>query len=210
MSMPQRLSAQNVGYSIVMALACLIAYLITTTVLNSAVVKDDDVLGGMWAAVAAAFVFRESSSDGVAAGASRLAATFVSIALCFAYLWFFRASPVGIAIVLAAGTLVMFLLNRPGEVITTAITTIVVIAVAIMSPADAWTQPLLRLGRYPHRYRRGCLVQRGRSVRVSHCCRQLLGCRGQVRSGPIRRHCADGASRHRECAHGVCPRTATR
>jgi uncharacterized membrane protein YccC len=128
-----------------MALACLIAYLIMTTVLNPIVVRDNDVLGGMWAAVAAAFVFRESNSDTMAAGASRLAATFVSFALCFAYLWFFRASPAGIAIVLAAGTLVMFLLNRPGEIITTAITTIVVMAVAILSPADAWTQPLLRL-----------------------------------------------------------------
>jgi uncharacterized membrane protein YgaE (UPF0421/DUF939 family) len=81
----------------------------------------------------------------VAAGASRLAATCVSFALCFAYLWFFRASPAGIAIVLAVGTLVMFILNRSGEIITTAITTIVVMAVSILSPTDAWIQPLLRL-----------------------------------------------------------------
>jgi uncharacterized membrane protein YgaE (UPF0421/DUF939 family) len=128
-----------------MALACLISYLIMRTGLHSVVGKDDDVLGGMWAAVATAFVFREVNSDSVAAGASRLAATCVSFALCLVYLSFFRATPAGIAIVLAAGTLVMFLLNRPGEIITTAITSIVVMAVAVLSPADAWTQPLLRL-----------------------------------------------------------------
>jgi uncharacterized membrane protein YgaE (UPF0421/DUF939 family) len=129
-----------------MALACLISYLIMTTFLNPIVAKDDDVLGGMWAAIAAAFVFRESNSDSVAAGVSRLAATCVSIALCFAYLWFFPATPAAIAVVLAAGTLVMFLLNRPGEIVTTAITTIVVMAVAILGATDAWLQPLLRLG----------------------------------------------------------------
>ena len=145
MSVVQGLSARNVGYSIAMAVACLISYLIMTNVLGSVVARDNDVLGGMWAAVAAAFVFRESNSEALAAGASRLAATCVSFALCFAYLWFFRPIPAGMAIVLAAGTLVMFLLNRPGEIITTAITTIVVMAVAILSPADAWIQPLLRL-----------------------------------------------------------------
>lgn len=144
-SMTQRLSARNVGYSIAMAVACLISYLIMTTVLSSVVARDNDVLGGMWAAAAAAFVFRESTSDSMAAGASRLAATCVSFALCLAYLRFFRATPVGLALVLAAGTLVMFLLNRPSEIVTTAITTIVVIAVSILSPTDAWAQPLLRL-----------------------------------------------------------------
>jgi uncharacterized membrane protein YgaE (UPF0421/DUF939 family) len=143
--MTQGLSARNVGYSIAMALACLISYLIMTTVLNPAVIRNNDVLGGMWAAIAAAFVFRESNSGALAAGASRLAATCVSFALCFVYLGFFPATPAGIAIVLAVGTPVMFLLNRPGEIITTAITTIVVIAVAIASPANAWAQPLLRL-----------------------------------------------------------------
>jgi uncharacterized membrane protein YgaE (UPF0421/DUF939 family) len=141
----QRLSARHVGYSIAMAVACSISYLLMTSVLGSVVARDNDVLGGMWAAVAAAFVFRESNFDSVAAGASRLAATCVSFALCFAYLCFFRAAPAGIAMVLAVGTLVMFILNRSGEIITTAITTIVVMAVSVLSPADAWIQPLLRL-----------------------------------------------------------------
>jgi hypothetical protein len=76
--MTPRLSARNVGYSIAMAVACLISYLIMTTVLSSVVARDNDVLGGMWAAAAAAFVFRESSSDSMAAGASRFAANCVA------------------------------------------------------------------------------------------------------------------------------------
>jgi hypothetical protein len=39
----------------------------------------------------------------------------------------------------------MMLLNRREDIVTTAITTIVVMVVAIMSPAHARGQPLLRL-----------------------------------------------------------------
>jgi uncharacterized membrane protein YccC len=52
---------------------------------------------------------------------------------------------VGIPILVTLGSLVMMLLNRREDIITTAITTIVVIVVAIMSPAHAQGQPLLRL-----------------------------------------------------------------
>src|SRR5258708_34569117 len=37
------------------------------------------------------------------------------------------------------------LLDRREDIITTAVTTIVVMAVALQSPIDAWQQPLLRL-----------------------------------------------------------------
>jgi hypothetical protein len=46
---------------------------------------------------------------------------------------------------LGIGTVVMTLLGRRDDIITTAITTAVVMAVAAMSPQDAWHQPLLRL-----------------------------------------------------------------
>ena len=55
-----RLSAYNIVYSIAMALACLISFWIVTHLLNTIVVRDDDLLGGMWAAVATAFVFRDT------------------------------------------------------------------------------------------------------------------------------------------------------
>jgi uncharacterized membrane protein YccC len=41
--------------------------------------------------------------------------------------------------------LVMALLGRRDDIVTVGITTVVVMVVAAMSPADAWQQPLLRL-----------------------------------------------------------------
>ena len=91
-----RLSAYNIVYSIAMALACLISFWITTRLLNSVVERDDDLLGGMWAAVATAFVFRdtgraqtlgfpETGRASLLAGVTRLVATSVSIVLCLLY-----------------------------------------------------------------------------------------------------------------------------
>jgi uncharacterized membrane protein YccC len=48
-------------------------------------------------------------------------------------------------VLLVGGTLVMVLLDRREDIIATAVTTIVVMAVAVLSPAEAWKQPLLRL-----------------------------------------------------------------
>jgi uncharacterized membrane protein YccC len=151
-----RLSAYNIVYSIAMALACLISFWIVTHLLNTIVVRDDDLLGGMWAAVATAFVFRDTGRaqtlvfpDTVrasfSAGVARLVATSVSFALCLVYLSLARPSASGMAVVLAAGTVILILLGRLDEIITTAITTIVVMVVAILNPADALNQPLLRL-----------------------------------------------------------------
>jgi uncharacterized membrane protein YccC len=114
-----------------------------THLLNPIFAKDDDILGGMWAAVASAFVFRETRFNSIAAAASRLVATFVSFVLCLAYLYVASPNAVGMAILLAVGALIMILLDRRNELITTGITTIVVMAVAMLSP-DPRTQPLLR------------------------------------------------------------------
>ena len=151
-----RLSAYNIVYSIAMALACLISFWIMTHLLNTVVVRDDDLLGGMWAAVATAFVFRDTGGTqalvfpdtaraSFSAGVARLVATSVSFALCLVYLSLARPSASGMALVLAVGTVVLILIGRRDEIITTAITTIVVIVVAILNPADAFSQPLLRL-----------------------------------------------------------------
>jgi uncharacterized membrane protein YccC len=141
----KKLSAWDIVHSIVMALACLISYTLMTKLLNVAIEGHDDLLGGMWAAVSTAFVFRDSRQHSLLAGVGRLIATAVSFALCLPYLWFIRANVAGMGILLAAGTLVMALLDRREDIITTAVTTIVVMVVAVLSPADAWKQPLLRL-----------------------------------------------------------------
>jgi uncharacterized membrane protein YccC len=128
-----------------MALACLISYTVMTKLLNVAVEGHSDLIGGMWAAVSTAFVFRDSRQHSLSAGVGRLFATSVSFALCLPYLWFLPANTAGMSILLAGGTLVMVLLDRREDIITTAVTTIVVMAVAVLSPAEACKQPLLRL-----------------------------------------------------------------
>ena len=99
----------------------------------------------MWAVAATVFVFRETRRDSFSAGMARLIATCVSFALCLIYLWFFPFTPLGMAALLGIGTLVMMLLNRRGDIVTTGITTAVVMVVAGISPLNAWHQPLLRL-----------------------------------------------------------------
>jgi uncharacterized membrane protein YccC len=132
-------------YAVDMAIACFVAYWIMTYGLSRFVDKPSDFLGGMWAVVATIFVFRETRLDSVSAGIARLIATSVSFALCLAYLWILPFTPIGMAALLGIGTVVMTLLDRRGDITTTAITTTVVMVVAAMSPQDAWQQPLLRL-----------------------------------------------------------------
>jgi uncharacterized membrane protein YccC len=145
MTTPQKPSAWDVAYSASLALACLVSYATMTKLLNAVVEGHSDLIGGMWAAVSTAFVFRDSRQKSLSAGVGRFVATCVSFALCLPYLWFFRANMAGMGVLLAAGTLVMVVLDRREDIITTAVTTIVVMVVAVVSPADAWEQPLLRL-----------------------------------------------------------------
>ena len=128
-----------------MALACLVSYAAMTELLNAVVEGRADPIGGMWAAVSTAFVFRDSRRHSLTAGAGRLIATCVSFALCLPYLWLFPANVAGMTMLLAVGTLLMMLLDRREDIITTAVTTIVVMVVALGRPVDAWQQPLLRL-----------------------------------------------------------------
>lgn len=139
------LSAHDVLYAVAMAVACFIAYRVTVDALHPLVARDNDLLGGMWAVVAAIFVFRETQADSLSAGLARLIATCVSFALCLPYLAIFPSTPLGLAMLLAIGTAVMMFLGRRGDIITTAITTAVVMVVAAMGPESAWQQPLLRL-----------------------------------------------------------------
>jgi uncharacterized membrane protein YccC len=140
-----KLSAWDVVYALNMAIACLIAYWITTHVLSRFVKRPSDLLGGMWAVVATVFVFRETRVRSLSAGFARLVATCVSFALCLFYLLLFPFTPVGMAVLIGIGTVAMALLRRRDDIVTAGITTAVVLVVAAMSPEDAWQQPLLRL-----------------------------------------------------------------
>ena len=133
--------------SIVLAVACLVSYLLTTRALSLvySVSKDDDALGGMWAVIATVFLFRDSYNKSLAAAVSRIAATLVSFALCLAYLAFLPFQPWGLAILVGLSVLVTVLIGRPQDEITSGITTAVVMVVAKLSPHDAWRQPILRL-----------------------------------------------------------------
>jgi hypothetical protein len=75
--------------------ACIISYAVMTEFLNVAVAGRADPVGGMWAAVSTAFVFRDSRQHSLTAGAGRLIATCVSFALCLPYLWLIPANVAG-------------------------------------------------------------------------------------------------------------------
>jgi uncharacterized membrane protein YgaE (UPF0421/DUF939 family) len=139
------LSLRDLLYAAGMAIATLIAYSITTNGLSSFVGQDNDLMGGMWAAVATVFVFRETRHNSWSAGIARLFATCVSFALCLCYLLIFPFSIIGMMALVAFGTVIMALLDRREGIITTAITTVVVMGVATISVDTPWHQPLLRL-----------------------------------------------------------------
>ena len=136
-----------VADSILLAVACLVSYWLTTRVLSLvySVSKGDDALGGMWAVIATVFLFRESYNKSLAAAVSRMAATLVSFALCLAYLAFLPFHPWGLALMVGLSVLVTALIGRPEDEITAGITTTVVMVAASLSPHEAWRQPILRL-----------------------------------------------------------------
>jgi uncharacterized membrane protein YccC len=141
----EKLSTWDFFYALEMAIACLISYSIVTSVLSPFVVTPDALLGGMWATAATVFVFRGTRADSLSAGIGRLVATCVSFALCLAYLVILPFHPAGLAALLGIGTLILMVLGRREDIVTTGITTTVVMIGAAMSPQNAWHQPFLRL-----------------------------------------------------------------
>src|SRR4030088_3380133 len=139
------MALRDVVYALNTAIECLITYWIMTQTLSRFVDEPSDFLGGMWAVVATVFVFRETRRQSLSAGIARLIATCVSFALCLLYLLLFPFTPVGMAALIAIGTVIIAQLGRRDDIVTVGITTAVVMVVAAMSPADAWQQPLLRL-----------------------------------------------------------------
>jgi uncharacterized membrane protein YccC len=131
----------------VLAIACLITYWLTASVLTRvySISRADDLLGGLWAVVATIFVCRDSYQQSVAAAVSRMSATAVSFVLCLVYLIFLPAYGWAVALLIGLSALAVMLIGRPGDAVTAAITTAVVMLVAAVTPRDAWEQPILRL-----------------------------------------------------------------
>ncbi|HTQ70142.1 MAG TPA: FUSC family protein [Acidocella sp.] len=116
-----------------------------TYVLSGSASSDSKYLGGMWAAIATIYVFRDTHEKSLSAGVARFIATCVSFLLCLLYLCIFPPSPVGMVVLIGVGTLVMISLGRRDDIFTTGITTAVVMVVAIMDDHATWTIPILRL-----------------------------------------------------------------
>lgn len=131
-----RLLAWDIIYAFDMAVACAISYYLITYSLRPLTDRDSDFLGGMWAVAATVFVFRESRQDSLSAGLERLTATSISFALCLLYLSVLPFTPQGMAALIGIGALVMTLLDRREDIVTTGITTAVVMVVAGMSPLN--------------------------------------------------------------------------
>jgi len=130
----------------ILALTSAASYWLVRDVLTMiySVSSSDDTLGGMWAVIATVFVYRDSYGQTAAAALSRIAATAVSFVLCLAYLLILPPSVWGMAVLIGIGALAVMLMGRPGDAVTTGITTAVVMIVALLSPHDAWEQPILR------------------------------------------------------------------
>lgn len=139
--------SQAVATGGVLAISCFISYSVITHILTRAyfVSRGDDLLGGMWAVAATIFVYRETYQQSVRSALSRMAATLLSFVLCLAYLLIFTFSPWGMAALIGISAIILTLLGRSEDIITTGITTAVVMVVAGISPQHAWIQPILRL-----------------------------------------------------------------
>src|SRR6202008_3381970 len=111
----KKFAAWDFVYAVNMAIACGISYAVITQALVRFVARPDDLLAGMWAAVATVFVFKDSRANSLSAGLDRLLATCVSVALCLAYLLIFPFTPVAMAAVVGLGTVIMALLNRRND-----------------------------------------------------------------------------------------------
>jgi len=140
-----KLSARDVVYAVDMAIACLLTYWIMASLLPRWFGWPDTPVGVLWAVISTVFVYKDSRAHSLSAGMARLTTTFVSVALCLIYLWLLPATIVGMAVLIAIGVLLMFLVGRPDEVGLTAITIAVIMIVAANDQLHPQLQPVLRL-----------------------------------------------------------------
>lgn len=134
-------------HGVTLSLSCVISYWLITHLLTRStdVSRDDNLLGGMWAAIATLFVYRFGYEQSIGAALSRVASTTVSFVLCLAYLLLFPFHLWGLAVLIGIGAVTMSMIGLPDDIITTGITTVVVMVVAAISPRQAWMQPVLRM-----------------------------------------------------------------
>lgn len=105
----------------------------------------DDLLGAMWAVIATLFVYRTSYRQSAAAALTRTVATLVGFALCLIYLSIFAFHPVGLAVLIGIGAIVLVAAGRPDDALTCGITIAVVMVLAAVSPHHAEEAALLRV-----------------------------------------------------------------
>ena len=139
------LSAWDFGYAVNLAIVALIAYALISSITPLLLNKPAEPIGILWAVISAVFVVKDTRSNSLSAGISRLIATGVSFALCLVYLLFLPANPLGMAILISIGTLLMMAAGRRDEINSVALTTAVILIIAAEHPQSAWQQPLLRL-----------------------------------------------------------------
>jgi uncharacterized membrane protein YccC len=130
----------------ILAAACLISYWLATRMLAHVYLlsRGDELIGGLWAVIATIFVLRDSYRHSMTAAVTRMAATAVSFVLCLIYLIFLPSDIWAMAALIGLSALAVTLIGRPGDALTAAITTAVIMGAAALSPHDAWRQPILR------------------------------------------------------------------
>jgi len=140
-------AAEVVVRGAVLAISCVLSFWLTTHILGGvySISRNDDLLGGMWSVVATIFVYRHSQAESAHAALSRMLATSAGFVLCLVYLLIFPFHVLGMATLIGFATILLAILRRPDDAMTTAITIAVVMVVAALSPRDAWRQPILRL-----------------------------------------------------------------
>jgi uncharacterized membrane protein YgaE (UPF0421/DUF939 family) len=142
----QRLSSWDGLYAANLAITTFITYALTASITPLLTYGEPaEPVGILWAVISAVFVFRDTRKHSLTAAMARIFATGVSFALCLAYLLLFPANALGMAVLIAIGTLLLMVTNRRDEVGLLAITTAVILIVAAQNPEIAWQQPLRRL-----------------------------------------------------------------
>jgi hypothetical protein len=146
-----RLSGQELRLAVAesagLGVACLVSFLVVAQLLSRvhSVDQRDNELGALWAVISTIFVLRASYTESISAAVSRMSATLVSFAFCLVYLVFLPFHDWALALLTGLSALALRLAGRPGDAVTAAVTTAVVLIVADVSPHEAWQQPILRL-----------------------------------------------------------------
>ena len=139
------MNARGAVVSVTLALACLVSYSLVryASAQIDSLSQADDLVAGLWAVIATAFVFRTTEDESVTAARTRVAATALSFALCFVYLLFLPFHAWGLAALIALSTLLLTSLGQAGDVGVAAITTAAVMVTAALGPHNAWQKPLI-------------------------------------------------------------------